>query len=260
MPNILTSQRMRRGARLLDPGLIRAQSPPLPLTIRIIASTSHKRTKSRRPAILQATLISPVITATACTHPIIAGRSRTSPRPRRSALIAPPLTRAALWSPWPLAVVRSHGNAPQRIRPNLIDSRFVFIAGSPPTPNFEVDLTTWLAANVAEAVYPVHIPQQTDSTTSVLPCCTYKRLGSDRLKMLARPSGKVKARIEIETYSLLYDDIASMTLTLVQTLHGYRGMMGNTKVSLAFLEDDFDGDDPPVNASDKWTFHRVFQF
>ena len=128
------------------------------------------------------------------------------------------------------------------------------------TPTFENDFSSWLAANVTQLVFHVHVPKQTITTTEVIPCCTYKLLTAKRFNTLRGPTGKVQARYQLDTFSYLHDDTVAMNTQLVTVLHGFRGAMGNTTVSLVNLEDSHDGDTPPANATDKWTFQRTFDF
>ena len=134
------------------------------------------------------------------------------------------------------------------------------LTSTAPAPNFEVDLTTWLAANLSLPVYPDHVPQQTDPTTEVIPCCTYTLLSAKRFSTMGGPTGKVRAVYRIETFSYLHDDVNAAAITLRTVLHGFRGLLSNTSVGACNLVDEGGGDDKPANASDKWTYHRIFAF
>jgi hypothetical protein len=136
-----------------------------------------------------------------------------------------------------------------------------FGRSTPTSQVFDFDLVSYLGPKLGRfAIYPDHVPEQIDPTVEVLPCFTYSLVFADDVNNLSGPSGLVEAHYQIDAWSYQADDVVTMSKMLRDSLRGFRGMMGATKVQGCLLHNRISLDDPPATGADKWVFHRVNEF
>lgn len=123
-----------------------------------------------------------------------------------------------------------------------------------PPSFFELDLVGYLRSAFNLTCYPGHIPQG-----SSLPALSFKLIRAARENGLAGGNGLVEAHYQLTVASTDYFDVGRLALQL-EGLHGYRGPMGQSKVSPALLENEFTGYDPAVDGSDLGVHSKSLEF
>jgi len=80
---------------------------------------------------------------------------------------------------------------------------------------------TSIAALIGSRIYPVLLPE--DPT---LPAMTYHTIGGASMPTLST-SGQQRMRMEFDCWGATYDDAATLRVTLIAALNGYRGTLSD---------------------------------
>lgn len=115
---------------------------------------------------------------------------------------------------------------------------------------FDVSLQTYLSANLTSTVYPGHIPQR-----AVLPAYSYFCLSEDPYYTIAAAAGLTNVVYQLDVWAADYLDASVMETALRNILHGFRGMMGSTKVYTSRLTNRSGQYEAIVDGSDEGTYH-----
>jgi len=103
-----------------------------------------------------------------------------------------------------------------------------------------------VTALVSSRIYPVQAPQG-----SVLPYVIQTRVSTRRSPGISRPSGMVRARMQLDAYAATPDGAQAVADVLRDNLDGWRGAtMGAEYVVSVNLDDEDVGFTPPSDGGD----------
>ena len=125
---------------------------------------------------------------------------------------------------------------------------------------FEVDLQSWIVAQLGAPAYPVHIPEQTDFANEVLPCYTYEMISATHRNVLSGPTGDVTGIFHLKAHSFSATEVYVMKETLRKKLQNFKGYMGSTKVKACNLHNESTRNVEPLSENDRWKFERLLEF
>lgn len=132
----------------------------------------------------------------------------------------------------------------------------VTISGQFQPTTVDFAMTTLIAqANLAQTIYPLHVPQQVN-----LPAYTYQRIYADRTYRLDGGCGIAQVRYQICSWSTLMDDVVNMSETMRSVLQGYVGTVGGVAIQFISLGNQHDSYDTPFNASDLGVYGRIDEY
>lgn len=102
-----------------------------------------------------------------------------------------------------------------------------------------------VAALVGTRVYALKAPQP-----ATAPYITYQRISGERTRDTRGPTGRARARIQVDCYATGYAGANALANAVRKSLDGYRGTVASVRVWSIALESDLDfyedGVDPPL--------------
>lgn len=101
-----------------------------------------------------------------------------------------------------------------------------------------------VSALIADRVYPLLIPQQAWSGSSVQPCAVYQRTSVQRDVRHCGTSGLALSTMQIDAYATDYEAADAVARVIKDALINYYGPMGDVDIKSITLAAEFDLLDP----------------
>ena len=125
---------------------------------------------------------------------------------------------------------------------------------SPIVSFFEHDLLSYLSG-MGIVVYVGHVPQGAG-----LPACTFQCVSEDPRYSLRSASGLTARNYQFASFSTVADDTFAIEKSIRAALHGFKGLMGSTRVSSCRLQNILDQFEVNVDGSDDGTYQRMAEY
>lgn len=92
------------------------------------------------------------------------------------------------------------------------------------------------AALVSTRIYALTAPQ-----SAAVPFLTYQRISGERTRSTRGPTGRARARVQVDAYETTYGKAKALAAAVRQALDGYAGgAPGGVRVRSIALENEFD--------------------
>jgi hypothetical protein len=106
------------------------------------------------------------------------------------------------------------------------------------------DVAALVITGSLSRIFPLVIPQHLWGEVTKLPCLVYQRDGSGRGSTYCSQDTLIWATFQFDCYARTEAQMRQLARAIRLRLQNFRGMMGDTEVRIALLENDFDGLDP----------------
>lgn len=107
---------------------------------------------------------------------------------------------------------------------------------------------------------PARLYPQDRQQGGVYPAVTYQRVSTDHLEGLEAATGYATATIEFDCMATSYALAKTLAEVLRKCLDGFRGTMGNQKITSCRIQDESDDFDPPQDGSAKGVYHVIVSY
>jgi hypothetical protein len=115
---------------------------------------------------------------------------------------------------------------------------------------------TAITALVGSQIFANHLPPRWNKQ----PAISFHRASTEHEHDIAGAVGCARVRMQIDCWSILYEEALEISEAVRTSLQGYRGMIGSVEATSCTLLNTAVLPEPPAKADDAWIYHVALDF